>query len=70
MIQLLNNCFVLSNCSYLFSIVESCSSDILRNSLRSFFSMEIVSVDQGGKLAINNDDKLFEVIHTLSICKL
>ena len=50
--------------------VESCSSDILRNALRSYIGIEIISVDEEGKLSIKNKNKLYEIIHTLSVCKL
>ena len=50
--------------------VESCSSDILRNSLRMFATMEVITTNTDGKLSVVDESKLSDIIDTLSICKM
>lgn len=54
---------------YLYHI-ESCSSDILRNSLRIFATMEVITTNTDGKLSVVDESKLSDIIDTLSICKM
>lgn len=51
-------------------IVESCSMDLLRNGLRSFVSLEVISVNADGHVYVINEEELQSFCSLLFYCKV